>query len=140
MPETSNIRVCSFSDSQHALEQLYNDRRWYQRGPFFETPEAAEDYGVKLCSDVATIQPRIWRDYDGHELREYHGGHIWNEVRNGLARHRERLIAAFDASSYEAESNLLDDIARKITEQVEPMIQSYNRYPLPEEGKIEVGR
>lgn len=56
---------------------------------------------------------------------KYHGGHIWSEVRSGLAQHRERLIAAFDAKSYEAESTLLDDVARKIAAKVEPMISVY---------------
>lgn len=58
-------------------------------------------------------------------MTKYHGGNIWSEVRHGLTQHRERLIAAFDAKSFEAESDLLDDIARKITAKVEPMIESY---------------
>ena len=56
---------------------------------------------------------------------KYHGGHIWSEVRSGLAQHRKRLIAAFDAKAYEAESVLLDGIARKIAAKVEPMVSVY---------------
>lgn len=58
-------------------------------------------------------------------MDRYHGGNVWAEVRSALSRHRERLIAAFDAGSFERESILLDDIARKISENVEPMIESY---------------
>lgn len=58
-------------------------------------------------------------------MSKYHGGHIWAEVRDGLVRHRERLIEAFDAQSYERESLLLDDIARKIAAKVEPMVETY---------------
>jgi len=65
-------------------------------------------------------------------MSKYHGGHIWSEVRNGLSQHRERLIAAFDARSFERESALLDDIARKIAAKVEPMVEGYADMPKTE--------
>ena len=57
--------------------------------------------------------------------RDHHGGDIWSAIRWGLSNHRERLIAAFDTGSYEAESAILDEIARKVTKEIEPMVATY---------------
>jgi len=59
------------------------------------------------------------------QVERAHGGHIWSEVRSGLSRYRERLVQAFDAGSYERESAILDDIARAITANVEPLVDRY---------------
>jgi len=59
------------------------------------------------------------------EVERVHGGHVWSEVRAGLSRYRERLIQAFDAGSYEREAAILDDVAREITANVEPLIERY---------------
>lgn len=59
------------------------------------------------------------------QVERAHGGHVWSEVRSGLSRYRERLVQAFDAGSYERESAILDDIAREITANVEPLIERY---------------
>jgi hypothetical protein len=56
---------------------------------------------------------------------DFHSGHIWSEIRWGLSQYRERLIQAFDSGSYEAESAILDDVARHITVKVEPMVKNY---------------
>ena len=59
------------------------------------------------------------------EVERAHGGHIWSEVRAGLSRYRERLVLAFDSGSYERESAVLDDIAREITVNIEPLVAQY---------------
>ena len=59
-------------------------------------------------------------------MRQFQGGDIWMAIRDGLVGHRERLIQAFDAGSFEREAAILDDIARKVTEKVEPMVHTYN--------------
>ena len=46
-------------------------------------------------------------------------------IRDGIVSQRERLIQAFDAGNFERESVILDDIARKVTEKVAPMVESY---------------
>lgn len=61
------------------------------------------------------------------EVERFHGGHIWSEVRWGLSRYRESLVAAFDAGSYERESAVLDAVARDITATVEPLVETYAR-------------
>lgn len=66
MPETDKIRVC-IHPNRCALEQLFTDGRWYQRG-LFDTPEEAEQYGIRMCNDMATIKPRIWRNGKGEEI------------------------------------------------------------------------
>ena len=59
------------------------------------------------------------------EVERAHGGHVWGEVRAGLSRYRERLVSAFDEGSYERESAVLDDVARRITANIEPLIDQY---------------
>lgn len=56
---------------------------------------------------------------------KFNSGNVWSEVRQSRSQNRERLIAAFDSEQYEKESALLDDIARKITKNIEPMISEY---------------
>ncbi|WP_422383264.1 hypothetical protein [Roseibium album] len=55
----------------------------------------------------------------------YFSGNIWGEVRSGLSRYRERLVAAYDAGSYDQESVLLDAIARDIAAKVTPMVETF---------------
>lgn len=59
------------------------------------------------------------------EVERAGGGHVWSEVRSGLSQYRERLVAAFDAGSYERESTVLDAVAREITAKIEPLIERY---------------
>lgn len=59
------------------------------------------------------------------EVGRAHGGHIWAAIRSRLSLHRERLVQAFDSGSYELESAGLDDVAREITADIEPMIERY---------------
>lgn len=66
--ETNKFRVCSFGPSQHALEQLFNDGRWYQRGRFFETKREVEIYGRELIGESAELVAPIGRGLDGKEL------------------------------------------------------------------------
>ena len=63
---------------------------------------------------------------DDEDVNRYHGGFIWSAIRSGLAHHRERLVAAFDMGNYERESAALDEVARRITADIEPLVETYS--------------
>lgn len=62
-------------------------------------------------------------------MTKYHDRDIWRAVRDDLTRYREDLVLAFSATTYEREIALLDEIARKIAEKVEPLVETYADYP-----------
>ena len=63
-------------------------------------------------------------------------GSMWAEVRSGLSMFRERLVQAFDAGNYEVESARLDDVARRITERIEPMLAEHARIVAEKDAEI----
>ncbi len=60
-------------------------------------------------------------ELDGHEE-----GLLWLEVRRGLSTYKERLAEALNAGTYEMQSAMLDDIARKIANNLSAALQPWS--------------
>lgn len=56
-------------------------------------------------------------------------GKIWMVVRDGLRNRRERILAAYDSKSYEAESAQLDQLAREITTDIQRITDTATKGP-----------